>query len=74
MVGRGSSLNEISSMWSSFNPPIVMNDDEKEHNDNNYDEYLDNFDENDEEDYENEFEDDCDNNDDTFDEANEIAD
>ncbi len=30
MVGRGSSLNEISSMWSSFNPPIVMNDDERE--------------------------------------------
>lgn len=27
MVGRGSSLNEISSMWTSFNPPIVMNDD-----------------------------------------------
>ena len=26
MVGRGSSLNEISSMWTSFNPPITMND------------------------------------------------
>ena len=26
-VGRGSTLNEISSMWSSFNPPIKMNDD-----------------------------------------------
>ncbi len=27
MVGRGVSLNEISSMWTSFNPPIIMNDD-----------------------------------------------
>lgn len=27
MVGRGTSLNEISSMWTSFNPPITMNDD-----------------------------------------------
>lgn len=26
MVGRGVSLNEISSMWTSFNPPITMND------------------------------------------------
>ena len=27
MIGRGCSLNEISSMWTSFNPPITMNDD-----------------------------------------------
>ncbi len=27
MVGRGVNLNEISSMWTSFNPPITMNDD-----------------------------------------------
>jgi hypothetical protein len=33
MVGRGSSLNEISSMWTSFNPPIIMD----EENDNDYD-------------------------------------
>ncbi|CAF0759339.1 unnamed protein product [Brachionus calyciflorus] len=26
MVGRGVSLNEISSMWTSFNPPITMNE------------------------------------------------
>lgn len=26
IVGRGTSLNEISSMWTSFNPPITMND------------------------------------------------
>lgn len=26
MVGRGVSLNQISSMWTSFNPPIVMSD------------------------------------------------
>jgi hypothetical protein len=26
MIGRGSSLNEISSMWTSFNPPITMDD------------------------------------------------
>jgi hypothetical protein len=57
MVGRGSSLNEISSMWSSFNPPIVMNDDEKEQNDNDYDEYQDNIDEENEvEDFENDIE------------------
>lgn len=35
MVGRGVSLNEISSMWTSFNPPITMNED----NDLNEDEY-----------------------------------
>jgi hypothetical protein len=33
MVGRGSSLNEISSMWSSFNPPITMNDEQNEDED-----------------------------------------
>jgi hypothetical protein len=26
-VGRGVNLNEMSSMWNSFNPPIVMSDD-----------------------------------------------
>jgi hypothetical protein len=31
MVGRGSSLNEISSMWTSFNPPITMNDELDDH-------------------------------------------
>jgi hypothetical protein len=35
MVGRGVSLNEISSMWTSFNPPITMNDD-NELSDNEY--------------------------------------
>ena len=35
MVGRGVSLNEISSMWTSFNPPITMNDD-YELSDNEY--------------------------------------
>lgn len=28
MIGRGSTLNEISSMWRSFNPPIKMNEHE----------------------------------------------
>jgi ZZ-type zinc finger-containing protein 3 len=28
MIGRGISLENISSMWSSFNPPISMNDDD----------------------------------------------
>ena len=36
MVGRGSSLNEISSMWTSFNPPITMDD---EH-DNDFEEKV----------------------------------
>ena len=36
MVGRGSSLNEISSMWTSFNPPIVMNEDHE----NDFDESI----------------------------------
>jgi ZZ-type zinc finger-containing protein 3 len=39
MVGRGVSLNAISSMWSSFNPPITMSDnenlDEEEEEDSN---------------------------------------
>jgi hypothetical protein len=30
IIGRGVSLNEISSMWTSFNPPITMNDDGKD--------------------------------------------
>jgi hypothetical protein len=38
MVGRGSSLNEISSMWSSFNPPITMSDELDHSNNNNEDE------------------------------------
>lgn len=40
IVGRGVSLNEISSMWTSFNPPITMND-ENEYDDipNQYDNY-----------------------------------
>jgi hypothetical protein len=46
-IGRGSTLNEISSMWSSFNPPIKMNDDQEcdeddddeDGNDNDDDEY-----------------------------------
>ena len=43
MVGRGVSLNEISSMWTSFNPPITMNDDnelidDEYENENEYDE------------------------------------
>jgi hypothetical protein len=33
MVGRGSSLNEISSMWTSFNPPITMNDEQNDDDD-----------------------------------------
>ena len=33
MVGRGVSLNEISSMWTSFNPPITMNDENDGFND-----------------------------------------
>lgn len=35
-VGRGVNLNEMSSMWSSFNPPIVMND-ENDLADSNFD-------------------------------------
>lgn len=38
MIGRGISLENISSMWSSFNPPISMNDDDhtlEEENTNN---------------------------------------
>ena len=74
MVGRGSSLNEISSMWTSFNPPITMNEDnENELNqdlDNEYENEDDNeeYDENEEEyeeDYDenaNQFEDDSYNN------------
>ncbi len=69
MVGRGSSLNEISSMWSSFNPPIIMNDEEKEKNFNDYDddEYQDNIDENEGEDLENDFEDDEEDDNDNYD-------
>jgi ZZ-type zinc finger-containing protein 3 len=37
MVGRGRDLNAISSMWSSFNPPITMSDNEYE-NENSQDE------------------------------------
>ncbi len=37
MVGRGVSLNEISSMWTSFNPPITMNDDDDGENLTDYD-------------------------------------
>ena len=37
-VGRGSTLNEISSMWSSFNPPIKMSDDQEMDKDEDYDE------------------------------------
>ena len=38
MVGRGTCLNEISSMWSSFNPPVVMNDDDDDDDDEDDDE------------------------------------
>ena len=48
MVGRGSSLNEISSMWTSFNPPITMNDE----NENDFNQELDNEYENEDEEYE----------------------
>lgn len=48
MVGRGVSLNEISSMWTSFNPPITMNDD-NELSDYEYDLENSNFENDDEE-------------------------
>lgn len=41
IVGRGVSLNEISSMWTSFNPPITMND---EQNDNDYEDFENGYD------------------------------
>jgi hypothetical protein len=41
MIGRGSTLNEISSMWSSFNPPIKMNDDHEIDDDDDEYEYDD---------------------------------
>jgi hypothetical protein len=37
VVGRGVSLNEISSMWTSFNPPISMDDANNSNNNNNDD-------------------------------------
>lgn len=46
MVGRGVSLNQISSMWTSFNPPIVMND-EKETIDAQDLEFMENYDDDD---------------------------
>ena len=48
MVGRGVSLNVISSMWTSFNPPITMNDD-NELSDYEYDLENSNFENDDEE-------------------------
>jgi hypothetical protein len=47
MVGRGSSLNEISSMWTSFNPPITMDDDDHDfdEDENSFMENKSNYDE-----------------------------
>lgn len=42
MVGRGVNLNEISSMWTSFNPPITMND-ENEFDDEYENDYQNNY-------------------------------
>ncbi len=39
MVGRGTSLNEISSMWTSFNPPITMNDENDFYEDEDFEEH-----------------------------------
>jgi hypothetical protein len=47
IIGRGTTLNEISSMLSSFNPPVTMNDD-NENLDDNSDNYYDDDDDNDE--------------------------
>lgn len=56
IVGRGVSLNQISSMWTSFNPPMIMND-ENEAIDQRELDFLNDHDDDDEQDEDNEEED-----------------
>ena len=63
MVGRGVSLNEISSMWTSFNPPITMNDDNDLSNDMEQDDAMDFYDDEAEQDFNDDNDDDDDDDD-----------